>query len=195
MRVTTGIAAALVFWLLYTAWPFVEVYRLASAVQARDVNTLKEQVDFRALRASLTTQIVAAYLRLTGKTGRPGSLLEQFAAGIGASVAEPIVAKLISPEALLELLQNGKPSGVFSDNVPSIQGLNSDAVGNVWRAYVNSEFGIGRFFITVPVDKPTAESFRLQFCLASWTWKLCGAELPEQLAVRLAQEIVRMEQK
>jgi hypothetical protein len=193
MRVTTAIAAVLVLWLAYTVWPFVDLYRLASAVQARDVAAVNKQVDFPAVRASLTTQILTTYLRLTGKTVRPGSFLEQLAAGVGASIADPMVAKLISPEALLELLQNGNPTGVFSDSVPSIQGLSPGALGNVWRAYVNSDFGIGRFFILVPVDKPAAESFRLRFCLAGWTWKLCGAELPEQLRVRLAQEIIKTE--
>ena len=125
---------------------FFAVYRLASAVQVRDVAAVKELVDFRALRGSLTAQIVRTYLRMTGKVGRSGSMPEQFVVGLGASVADPIVAKLISPEALLDLLQNGRPSGVFSDNVPSIQGLSSDALGNVWRAYTNSELGIARNF-------------------------------------------------
>jgi hypothetical protein len=39
--------------------------------------------------------------------------------------------------------------------------------------------------------KPAAESFRLQAYLRGWTWKLCGAEIPEELQVRLAQEIVK----
>jgi hypothetical protein len=195
MRVTIGIAAVLILWLAYTVWPFVSLYRLASGVQARDIAAVSQQVDFRALRASLATQIVATYLRLTGKIGRSGSLLDQLTVGVGVSLADPIVTKLISPEVLLELLQNGKPSGVFSESVPSLQGLSSEALGNAWRAYVNSEFGIGRFFIRVPVDKPAAESFRLQFCLAGLTWNLCGAELPEQLQVRLAQEIIKTDSR
>lgn len=185
----------LLFWLAYSVWPFIAVYRLASAVQARDLTAVKELVDFRALRGSLTMQVIRAYLRMTGKLGRSGSMLEQFAIGVGASVADPIVAKLVSPEAFLDLLRNGRPPGVFSDNVPSIQGLSSDALGNIWRAYTNSELGIRRFFITVPVDKQPEESFRLGFCLTDWTWKLCSADLPEQLQLRLAQEISKSEQR
>ena len=196
MRWTIGIGTiALVLWLAYSVWPFFAVYRLASAVQARDVAAVNELVNFPALRGSLTRQIARTYLRITGKIGQPGSILEQFAVGVGASVADPIVAKLISPDALLDLLQNGRPAGVFSDNVPSIQGLSSDALGNVWRAYTNSELGIARFFITVPVDKQPEESFRLGFCLTGWRWKLCSAELPEQLQLRLAQEISKTEQR
>jgi hypothetical protein len=105
------------------------------------------------------------------------------------------VGKLISPEALLDLLRNGRPSAVFPDNVPPIEGLSSEALGNFWRVYPNSELGIARFFITVPVGKPRAESFRLGFCLTGWRWKLCSAELPDQLQIRLAKEISKSEQQ
>jgi hypothetical protein len=195
MRVTIVIAGLVLLWLAYTVWPFVEVYRLAKAVQARDVATVSHKIDFDALRASLTTQLAATYLRLTGKTGRPGSVVEQFATGVAASAADPLVAKLISPETLLDFFQNGTAPAVFSDNIPPVQGLSSDALGSIWRAYVNSEFGIARFFILVPVDKPASDSFRLRFCLTSWTWKLCGLELPEQLQVRLVQEIIKAERR
>lgn len=196
MRITIPISAAVVFlWLAYAASPFFGVYRLVSVVEDRDTAALPERVDFPALRKSLTAQIVRTYLRITGKIGQTGSILEQFAVNVGASVADPIVTKLISPEALLDLLQNGHPSGVFSENAPLVGGLNAGGLRNVWRVYVNSELGIGRFFLDVPVDKPREESFRLQFCLRDWTWKLCGAELPEQLQIRLAQELVKSESR
>jgi hypothetical protein len=198
MRLTIGIGAALlVLWLAYAVWPFFGVYRLAGAVQARDIAVLIEQVDFPALRRSLTAQIATTYLRMTGKAraGQRGSIVEQFTIGVASSVADPIVAKLVSPESLLDLLQNGRPPGVVSDNLPSIEGVGTEALGNAWRLYLNSELGIGRFFIGLPVDKPLADSFRLQFCLTSWTWKLCGVELPEQLQIRLAQEILKSERR
>ena len=195
MRWTIGIGTSLLaLWLAYAVWPLFTVYRLASAVQSRDVAAISELVDFPALRRSLTLQIVRTYLRLTGKAGRSGSVLEQFAVGVGASVADPIVAKFISPDALLDLLQNGRPSGVFSDSVLSVEGLSSEA-WDPWRVYANSELGLARFFDAVPVDKPPMESFRLGFCLTRWRWKLCGAELPEQLQLRLAQEISKSEQR
>ena len=195
MRWTIGIGTSLlILWLAYAVWPFFTVYRLADAVQARNVAAVSELVDFPALRRSLTIQIVRTYLRLTGTAVR-GSILEQFSLGVGASVADPIVAKLISPEALLELLHNGRLPDVFPDNVPPIEGLSSEALGNVWRVYVNSELGIARFFVAVPVDKPPAGSFRLGFCLTGWRWKLCSAELSEQLQLRLAQEIAKSKRR
>jgi hypothetical protein len=196
MRLITAIGVVLfALWLAYAAWPFFAVYELVGAVQARDVAAVTERVDFAALRGSLTAQLVRTYLRITGKAGRPGSIREQFAVGIGSSVADPIVAKLISPEALLDLLRDGRPPGVFSDNVPSIEGVSSQALGNIWRVYWNSELRIGKFYVAVPVDKPPAERFRLEFCLAGWKWRLCGTELPEQLQIRLVQEILKTEQR
>src|SRR5260370_5524704 len=123
-----GIIVAPILWLGYAAGPLFAVYRLVDAIQARDMASLTERVDFRALRTSLTAQIVRTYLRITGKAGRPGSLLEQFAVGVGTSIAAPMVAKLISPEGLLDLLQNGRPPNM--ENVPSIEGLSSEALTN-----------------------------------------------------------------
>ena len=198
MRMTLSISAALVaLWLAYAVSPFVAAYRLVGAVADRDAAALSAGVDFRALRASLAEQIARTYLRITGKAGAPGSLrdqlAQQLAVGVAASVADQILVDLVSPQGLLDFLRTGAPPDVEPDGLPTPAGLSPQALGNVWRAYLNSELGIARFFLDVPVDKPRQESFRLQFCLRDWTWKLCGMELPELLQVRLAQELVKRE--
>ncbi|HZO44827.1 MAG TPA: DUF2939 domain-containing protein [Xanthobacteraceae bacterium] len=198
MRMTLSISAALVaLWLAYAISPFVAAYRLVGAVADRDAAALSAGVDFRAVRASLGEQIARTYLRITGKAGAPGSLREQLAqqlaVGVAASVADQILVDLVSPQGLLDFLRTGAPPDIESDGLPTPAGLSTQALGNVWRAYLNSELGIARFFLDVPVDKPRQESFRLQFCLRDWAWKLCGLELPEVLQVRLAQELVRRE--
>jgi Protein of unknown function (DUF2939) len=196
MRLIAAIGVVLLaLWLRYAAWPLFAVYELVGAVQARDIAALNERIDFPALRRSLTAQLVRTYLRITGKGGRPGSVLEQFAVGIGSTVADPIVAKLIAPEVLIDLLRDGRPRGVFSDSVPSIEGVSAAALGNIWRVYWNSELRLGKFYVAVPVDKPVPERFRLEFCLSNWAWRLCGTELPEQLQIRLVQEILKTEQR
>jgi DUF2939 family protein len=46
MRRTIAIGVILLFlWLAYSVWPFFAVYRLASAVQVRDVEAVKVLVD------------------------------------------------------------------------------------------------------------------------------------------------------
>ena len=192
MRLTAGIGVALVaLWLAYATSAYLAAYRLADTVQTRDVTGLSERVDFPALRRSISVQIVRKYLQLTGKDLRPGSIAEQFAVGVGIAVADPIVAKLVSPEALIEFLQSGTASSVLQDRITPMQGLSAEALGSVWRIFVNSELGIARFLVKVPVDKPATESFRLRLCLAAWKWQLCGVELPEPLQIALAQEVMR----
>ena len=198
MRMTLSISAALVaLWLAYAVSPFVAAYRLVGAVADRDAAALSAGVDFRAVRGSLGEQIARTYLRITGKAGAPGSLrdqlAQQLAVGVAASVADQILVDLVSPQGLLDFLRTGAPPDVEPDGLPTPAGLSPQALGNVWRAYLNSELGIARFFLDVPVDKPRQESFRLQFCLRDWAWKLCGIELPEALQVRLAQELARRE--
>jgi hypothetical protein len=192
MRLTVGVVIALIaLWLTYAASAYLSAYRLADVVQMGDVIGLSELIDFPTLRQSISAQIVRKYLQLTGKDLHPGSIAEQFAVGVGIAVADPIVAKLVSPEALIELLQSGTTSTVLQNRIAPMQGLSADALGSVWRMFVNSELGIARFLVNVPVDKPATESFRLQFCLAAWTWRLCRVELPEPLQIAIAQEVIR----
>ena len=160
---TLSISAALVaLWLAYAVSPFVAAYRLVGAVADRDAAALSAGVDFRALRASLGEQIARTYLRITGKAGAPGSLrdqlAQQLAVGVAASIADQILVDLVSPQGLLDFLRTGAPPDVEPDGLPTPAGLSPQALGNVWRAYLNSELGIARFFLDVPVDKPRQEN-------------------------------------
>ena len=59
---TLGIALG-----VYIASPLIALHGIASAVEAQDAAALSERLEFPALRRSLTKQIVAEYLKLTGK--------------------------------------------------------------------------------------------------------------------------------
>jgi hypothetical protein len=88
-------------WIGYTAWQLNYLLVLLRAIETRDVHTVTRHVYFGAVRVSLTNQIVAAYVRRTGIKISP--LAQSMAAG-ALGIADPIVNKLISPEALSELL-------------------------------------------------------------------------------------------
>ena len=47
----------------YTAWPIYDLLVLVRAIESRDVDTVTRHVYFDAVRASLTNQIVAAYVQ------------------------------------------------------------------------------------------------------------------------------------
>jgi hypothetical protein len=88
-------------WIGYMAWPLYELTALVRAIDARDVSTVARYVNFDWVRASLTEQIASGYIRRSGV--QPGPLAQQ-AIVVGLSVADPVIRKLVSPEALSELL-------------------------------------------------------------------------------------------
>jgi signal transduction histidine kinase len=200
---TAALLAAL--WIAFVAWPFFALYELATAIQNRDGATVARRINVPAVRHSLTEQIAATYLRITGREARLGVLTRGVAAAAASSFADPIVAKLLSTDALLELLHSGWPKQVLSEEPATmsgapghgsiVQGLTSVSFGNLWRVFVQSEQGFRRFDIGVPIDAPPARRLKLQFRLTHWVWKLSGIELPEELRVRLARELIKLIEK
>jgi hypothetical protein len=69
--------------------------------------------------------------------------------------------------------------------------LTSPSLGRLWQVFLQSEQGVRRFDIGVPLDAPPARRLKLQFRLTHWVWKLSGIELPEELRVRLARELIK----
>src|SRR3954452_13163061 len=115
MRWTIRIGAALaLLWVAYAVSPYIAAYRLAAAVQARDVEAIRARVDFRALRLSLAKQILAIYLTTTGDGGTSEAAARQLATA-AVEIAEPLMAQLLSPEVLLDLLDDGWPQSIVAE--------------------------------------------------------------------------------
>ncbi len=187
LRITVALAVLLG---AYTAWPLLGLYRIANAVEARNPTAVAERVDFNSLRRSLTEQIVATYLRLTGKAVTLGPLGTNLAIGIGATVADPFVARLLNPEALLDFLNKGQVegAGLSASGVPPI---NTAALRSAWQVWLNSEYGAGNVYFSLPPGRRATEQFRVRLRLVQWQWKLAGLDLPEELRVRIAQELIK----
>src|SRR4029077_8817362 len=108
MRKTiSALVVLLVLWLGYVIWPLHDVVQLVRAIESRNVETLRDHINFPAVRASLTRQVIEAYLKNTGVKVNP--LVQGAAAGAASSIADPIVEKIISPEALAALMHAGWP--------------------------------------------------------------------------------------
>src|SRR5260221_12359453 len=112
----------------YTAWPLYDLFVLVRAIETRDVDTVTRHVYFDAVRISLTNQVVAAYVRRTGTQISP---LAQNTAAAALGIADPIVKKLISPEALSELLAVGWPVTVVPDPPPGTVGITRSTMGTI----------------------------------------------------------------
>src|ERR687888_1115232 len=88
-------------WIGYIVWPLYDLSVLVRAIETRDVETVTSHVYFDAVRRSLSNQVVHAYVKRTGFQLSP---LAQSMAASAFGIADPIANKLISAEALSELL-------------------------------------------------------------------------------------------
>ena len=173
----------------YTAWPIYDLFVLVRAIETHDVDTVTRHVYFDAVRISLTNQVVDAYVRRTGI--QIGPLRRNIAA---AAIANPVVEKLISREALSQLLTIGWPVTVVPDPPPGTVGITTSTIGTIWQIFANSDYGIGRFEVSAPAVLPPQQRFRLTFRLLQWRWQLVGVILPEIIKNLLSDELVKATQ-
>jgi hypothetical protein len=174
-------------WIGYVAWPLYDLFALVRAIEDRNISTVTRHVDFGRVRASLTNQVIAAYVRRTGIVITPRQ--QQMAAAV--SIADPIVSKLITPEALSDFLAAGWPLMVMSDPPPNTIGIDSNTIGTIRQVFVAAEYGVGRFEVAAPVVLPPAQRFGLTFRLLNWRWRLVGMVLPEHIRDLFADELIK----
>ena len=166
----------------YTVWPIYDLYRLASAVETRNPAALRELVDFPSLRVSLIKQVLDADRKRADKSLAPSQSL---ATGIGW-------AKTLHPERLVDLLGKGSvstepalPSSLAAPFAPN-------SLGSAWQIWLNSDYSGRTFYVTVPVDRPSDQRFRIRLRLVHWNWKLLALDLPESTTMHLVQELAGM---
>ena len=165
----------------YMSWPLVGFYGIASAVEAMDARAFAERVEFPSLRRSLTQQVIAEYLKLTGKDKKLGRFRTGIATGVGAALAEPVVAQFLNAETLLDFLNKGSAKDgvkVSTDIAPRSGSSWRDA----WRVWWHTEYGLTRFRAYLSPDKPKNEQFKVELSLRDWQWKLTGIGLPDKFA-------------
>ncbi|HEV2605238.1 MAG TPA: DUF2939 domain-containing protein [Microvirga sp.] len=185
-----------VAWAAFMASPFYALHDLARAVEARDANEIAERVNFRALRLSLTKQIVDAYLVAHGRAQEIGASNRNLASAAGASLADPLVRDLLTPEAILDLLDDGWPQAKGGPPPAELAGtrfaVDWTSVGEAARLFMASETrGFRKIYMPIPPDRPKAERFTLYWRLSGTTWRLTGVDLPASLQQRLIRELPR----
>jgi hypothetical protein len=176
-------------WLGYVAWPLYDLHVLVRAFETRDVATVTRYVYFDSVRRSLAEQVAAAYVRRSGMHVSP---LVQGMAGAAFAIADPIVGKVISPEALSQFLTTGWPVTVVPEVPKDAVGISSKSLGNAWQVFVASEYGLGRFNVSPPQSLSPPRRFGFEFRLLQWRWRLTGLRLPESIQNALADELAKM---
>jgi hypothetical protein len=199
-----GAAALAIAWLLFLASPFVALHNFARAVEARDTAAVAERVNFRALRFSLMRQVANAYAQETGAGRALGAGERQLAIEAAMALAAPVVEGLLTPEAVIGLLngvlptsppEGGAPppeSTETSTDVPVtvVQHLRVKSLGGAWRLILSAELrGFRNIFVSLPPDRPPDRQLRLRLRLVRTTWKLVNIELPPAMLKELARKL------
>jgi hypothetical protein len=190
MRKTILVIAVLgLAWIAYVAWPVYAMLQLARAIEARDVATAMTRIDVPSVRQSLIGQITETSMKLTGQKVSP--IVRGIVGGVADSIADQIIAKLVTPEAMTELLRTGWPVDALPDRPAGTVGISSKQLGTAWQVFSEARYGIRRFEIFVPPSSPYDRRFGLELRLKQWRWQLVSVTLPEHLRVRLAEAIIK----
>ncbi len=182
------LAAVLVVLTCYAAWPLLGLLALANSIEQRDTRIFLLLVDIPQIKRSLAAQLVRAHLKATGKDKRMSPLAIDLAVRAGIAVADSYVVEIVKPEALMDLLRQGRVDtlgGGVATALPAIGWPNLRSAQRLLAA----EYHGRDFYVMVPLSASAQDSFRLHLRLIQWQWKLAGIELPEAVAVRLERDI------
>ncbi len=107
-RLLALLTLMLVGGVLFFSLPLVGFSRFATAVESDNTVALRNRIDPNHLRRLLAPQIVWTYLEKTGRMNVSGRRVSSLVAGASASLADPLVGELVTPEALVSLLANAQ---------------------------------------------------------------------------------------
>jgi hypothetical protein len=195
MRWTFRISVMLFLaWAIFMISPFVALYDLAKAVEAKDLARITERVNFNAVRTSLSRQILGEYL----DEKDVGGLNRDVATGIGTAALNPVIEELVTPEALAGLLEKGVPQQIAAGGNGATPPLRVDlgSIEDLWRVFISSESqGFRSITIPLPATEPKQKQFRLTMRIRGTTWRLSGIELPQALREELIQRVASLQKQ
>jgi DUF2939 family protein len=170
---------------LYVGSAVVSLDQLASAAKAGNGAAVLARTDTTRVRRSLVDQIVSAYLAQLGQN-RPVKPLERLAVNTyGASIADAMIAKMLTPENLTSILNTGEiNTGGANATMFRLTELDTSRVFQTLR----------RISPTKPVEfairlGDTADDGGISMHFEGNGWKLSGLQLPAAAIRLLAQNL------
>ncbi len=172
---------------IYVGSALVSLSGLVQAARAGDGAGVLARTDTERLRRSLVDQIVSAYLKQLGKD-RPVKPLERALANTyGATVADAMIAKMLTEENLTRILKNGA-IGSGESPISNMQGLGEIDTSNL-LGMLNRISPIKPVELLVRLgDAESAGAVSIHF--AGNGWKLSGIRLPTAALQVLAQSLI-----
>jgi hypothetical protein len=181
-------------WLIFLVSPFVAFYDLAQGIQTRDTARIEQRLNVHALRLSFSRQLLGEYLK-TSNGQEIGGIDRNAAANAGATVFDPYIEKLVTPQAIVNLLEKGSPQQGPGGASPDIlafdmTSLNAENLRRAWDLFIASESqGFRSLVMPLPPDRPKDEQFKLTWRLSGTTWRLTGLDLPKSLREELIRRM------
>ncbi|WP_322513794.1 DUF2939 domain-containing protein [Rhodopseudomonas palustris] len=183
-----GLAAILIVVLIYLGSAAVSLAGLAAAARSGDGAAVIARTDVKSLTQSLADQIVGAYLDRIGQSRQVRPMERTLVRGVGIGFAEAMIAKMLTPDRLTQLLKTGGIGA--NDGLPSFEGVPKLAdldTGNVlsllqrFRFIQPVEFAIR---ISESSEPELYSAVKVHFYGTGW--KMSGLVLPEKVARDLA---------
>lgn len=182
-----SLIASLVCLGIYVGSAVVSLSGLIGAVRAENGADVLARTDTARLRRSLVDQIVGAYLKQIGRE-RAVKPLERLAANTyGASIADAMIGKILTPENLTDVLNKGaiRVGGVDA-NMLSLTEIDTSKVLETLRRIsptkpVEFQIRLGQN------DKDGGVSLHFE----GNGWKLSGIQLPNAAVQALARSLMK----
>ncbi len=194
MRWFVGITIVLVLLiLLYLGSAASSLASLAQAARDADGAPILQKTDMKALSHSLTDQIVRAYLERVGAIRRISPLEKTLVSTYGATIADAMVAKMLTLDKLIQLLRNGKIEGVPElrsfTGMPPLADLHTDN----WFSLLGRINFINPVLLGIRISEASdPDSYAaINLHAEGLSWKLAGIELPKKVARDLAASLPR----
>jgi hypothetical protein len=172
---------------IYVGSAVVSLSGLVEAAKAGDGAGVLARTDTVRVRRSLVDQLVSAYLKQLGQD-RPVKPLERLAANTyGASIADAMIAKMLTPENLTAILNKGAISsgGASTANMRRLTEIDTS---NVFETLMRiSPIKPVEFMIRLG-ETESAGGVSIHF--EGNGWKLSGIQLPAAAVQVLAQDLV-----
>jgi hypothetical protein len=196
MRKVIGAGVGLVLVIVaYWTWALIGAAQLAAIASQGDAAAVMARVDLPALRHSLGSQIVRAWLRQNPKTRTLGPLARGLAGSLGGGVADAMLQQVLTPENIAALLDKGRlaartgeANGAALWRMPP---LDAAFQAGPLRAVANSYFD-GPIGFVVALDGADGR-YGAHLRLAGTTWRLSGLDIPEDVSDRLARAVADRE--
>jgi uncharacterized SAM-binding protein YcdF (DUF218 family) len=192
MRWFVGVVVTIV--LLMVIYLGSAAYSLAGLIAAaREGNgaAVMERIDMPSLRRSLTDQIVAAWLERVGSTRRVSPMEKMLVNTYGATVADAMVAKLLTAERLTQILRTGNLDATAG--VPNLTGVPplADLQSEDWLSLLARVSFVQPVLLAIRVSKASDPDnyAAINLHYEGLDWKLSGIVLPKAAVRDLAASL------